>query len=114
MIEREWKCRCPRKTREGFLAHLRATGVDEASGLPGFLGARVLERDLPGDGRVEIVLVTVWRSEADIRAFAGEDLDTARLYPGDEAFGIDPDGFVTHRRLVDASGGPDRPTPDGR
>lgn len=99
MIAREWRCLCPRDTREGFLDHLRATGVAECSALPGFLGARILERDAD-DGRVEVALVTEWTDMEAVRAFAGPEPERARLYPGDEAFRIEPGLTVAHWRVL--------------
>lgn len=70
------------------------TGVQECAALPGYLGHQVLERTV--EGLVEITLVTCWRSMEDIAAFAGDDPSQARLYPGDEAFGIIPEPQVRH------------------
>lgn len=107
MIAREWRCLCPRDTREGFLTHLHATGVSETSGLPGYLGHQILERD--SQESVEITLVTFWRSLDHIVAFAGEDLEVARLYEGDEAYRIVPDTRVRHYRVTAFA--PPPPTP---
>lgn len=98
MIAREWRCRCPKVHRDGFLKHLGATGVSECTALPGFRGYQVLEREQGGE--VEITLMTFWRSLADVSAFAGEDIGQARLYPGDEAFGITPETQVRHYSLL--------------
>lgn len=94
MIARTWRCRCPLEHREGFLLHLDATGVRECSALAGYLGHQVLEREL--DGRVEITLVTYWRSMEDVAAFAGPDPSRARLWPEDEAYRIESDLDVRH------------------
>ncbi|MCM0756642.1 antibiotic biosynthesis monooxygenase [Desulfovibrio aminophilus] len=100
MIAREWSCRCPRDRRAGFLVHLDRTGVEEAQTIPGFLGHQVLERDEPGG--LVITLVTYWESMDAVRAFAGDDPELARLYPGDEAFGIESETVVRHRRVLSA------------
>lgn len=98
MIARTWRCRCPLEHRDGFLEHLDATGVRECAGLPGYLGHQVLERDL--GAKVEITLVTYWRSMQDVAAFAGADPSRARLWPEDEAYGIDSDLEVRHDRVL--------------
>lgn len=105
MIAREWKCLCPAKHRDGFLKHLQATGVAETSVLPGFCGYEIRERVC--DGEVEVTLVTYWTSLADIKAFAGEDIGRAVLYPGDEVYEIVPETVVRHYAVVDAG----RPVP---
>lgn len=100
MIAREWKCLCPAKHRDGFLKHLYATGVAETSVLPGFCGYEIREREC--DGEAEVTLVTYWTSLADIKAFAGEDIGRAVLYPGDDAYEIVPETVVRHYVVVDA------------
>jgi len=102
MIAREWKCLCPPTHRDGFLKHLYQTGVAETSGTPGFLGYQVLTRDV--DGMVEFTLVTYWESLAAIKAFAGEEIERAVLYPGDEVFEIVPETVVRHYEVVGAEG----------
>ncbi|MGE4292889.1 MAG: antibiotic biosynthesis monooxygenase [Desulfovibrio sp.] len=99
MIAREWRCRCPKSQREGFLAHLRSTGVKDTSATPGFRGEQILERDQ--GNTVEITLISYWNRLEDIVAFAGEDIAMARLYPGDEAFEIVPDHTVRHYEVLE-------------
>lgn len=94
MVAREWRCRCPLKHRDGFLAYLDETGVKDTTATPGCLGAQVLTRDL--DAVAEIVLLTYWESLAAIRAYAGEDIAVARLYPEDARYELDPDRHVAH------------------
>ena len=110
MIARSWKCLCPRPNRNGFLDHLRRTGVAETSATPGFSGYQILEREA-GDA-LEITLVTYWESLAAIEAFAGEDIGQARLYADDDAYAIVPDRTVRHYEVLEASTLPaDPPAP---
>jgi heme-degrading monooxygenase HmoA len=99
MIAREWRCRCPLEYRDGFLAYLAETGVKDTAAIPGCRGAQILLRDL--DGRAEITLITYWDSRDAIRAYAGEDIDQARLYPEDARFELDPDRRVTHYEVLE-------------
>lgn len=98
MIAREWKCRCPRRHREGFLAYLDQTGVKDTRAMPGFQEAQILQREL--DDQVEITFVTYWDSLESIKSFAGEDIETARLYPEDSEYELDPDTRVIHYEVV--------------
>jgi len=98
MIAREWRCLCPERHRDRFLIHLDMTGVRETSSLPGYLGHQILERQL--DGQMEITLVTYWTSTEAIAAFAGKDIGVARLYPGDEQYGITPENIVRHYEVL--------------
>jgi heme-degrading monooxygenase HmoA len=106
MIAREWRCLCPSETAAGFLQHLGATGVAEARALPGCLGHLILRREAPrrGDGgeMVEFTLLTFWRDEDSLRAFAGDDASRAVLYPGDEAFRIVSETTVRHYEVPGA------------
>jgi heme-degrading monooxygenase HmoA len=52
-------------------------------------------------GRTEYVTLSFWESEAAIRAFAGEDIEAAVLYPEDERYLIDGESSVTHYEVVD-------------
>lgn len=99
MIARTWRCLCPPEHRVGFLRHMDLTGVQECVALPGYLGHQVLERTV--DELVEITLVTYWRSMEDIVAFAGDEPSMARLYPGDEVYGIIPEPQVRHDLVLD-------------
>jgi len=102
VIAREWKCRLPRRHRDGFMEHLYATGVAETSALPGYRGYQILERELPYDV-AEVTLVTYWGSLEDIKAFAGEDIGVAVLYPGDEVYELVPETVVRHYEVVGVS-----------
>ncbi|WP_028581775.1 antibiotic biosynthesis monooxygenase family protein [Desulfogranum japonicum] len=92
MIAREWKATCPKEHEEGFIAYLYETGIRDTSGTKGFLGAQILTRDL-GDN-AEITLLTYWENLECIKAFAGEDISVARLYPEDEKYKLNPDRHV--------------------
>ncbi|MEW5774466.1 MAG: antibiotic biosynthesis monooxygenase [Thermodesulfobacteriota bacterium] len=99
MVAREWRCRCPQEHRDGFLAYLAETGVKDTAATPCCRGAQILVREL--DGAAEITLVTYWDSLDAIRAYAGEDISVARLYPEDAKYELDPDRRVTHYRVVE-------------
>ncbi len=101
MLAREWKCLCPQDTAQGFLEHLRATGVAEAQALPGCLGHQILRREA-GPGVLEFTLLTYWESAVAVRAFAGDDAGQAMLYPGDEAFRIAPEKTVRHYEVLES------------
>lgn len=94
MIAREWKSRCPKKYEEGFISYLYETGIKETSETQGFKGIQILNRDIGED--VEIILITYWENIECIKAFAGEDINMAKLYPEDEQYELEPDIHVTH------------------
>ncbi|NEQ46587.1 MAG: antibiotic biosynthesis monooxygenase [Leptolyngbya sp. SIOISBB] len=94
MIAREWKATCPKEYKKGFIEYLYKTGVKETSETEGFLGAQIFKREL--DDEVEITLLTYWKSLECIKAFAGEDIHVAKLYPEDDNYKLKPDTHVNH------------------
>jgi heme-degrading monooxygenase HmoA len=99
MIAREWKCRVPENHSEGFTAYLHDTGIRDSSETPGFLGAQIFRRLLPD--KVELTLITYWDKLESIKAFAGNDIEKARLYPEDGVYELEPDVFVRHYEVVE-------------
>ena len=99
MIAREWKARVPLSEKEGFLSYLNETGVKETSATSGFKGAQVLVRDL--EKKSEVTLVTYWSSVEAIKAFSGEEIEIAKLYPDDYKYDLEPDHFVSHYEVVE-------------
>lgn len=102
MIARTWSGRVPHRHADRFAAHLADTGVADCLALPGCAGAEILRADHAA--HVEFRLVTYWESAEAIRAFAGDRPDVSVLYPGDEAYELDPDSHVTHHQVVSAPG----------
>ena len=97
-IARVWSGHVPSAQAEGFHRHLLATGVAEAHAVEGNLGASVLRRT-EGD-RVRFTLLTIWSDAEAVRRFAGDDVDAARLYPGDDRFGLMPEHRATLHDIV--------------
>ncbi len=98
MIAREWKARCPIDQKEGFIKYLYQTGVKDTSIIDGFRDAQILSRDL--EDKVEITLITYWDSLESIKAYAGDDIEVARLYPEDFRYELEPDDFVVHYEVI--------------
>ena len=73
---------------------MRETGVAGYARTPGNEGIWMLRRDV--DDRTEFVMFTLWASLDAIRAFAGEDYETAVFYPEDERFLVDRDLRASH------------------
>jgi heme-degrading monooxygenase HmoA len=99
MFAREWKSRCPLKHKEGFIKYLYETGVKDTSATKGYKGSQILTRDL--EDKVEIILISYWDTLDSIKAFAGEDIGVAKLYPEDEKYELDPDTFVLHYEVIE-------------
>lgn len=97
---RSWRGAVRAADVDRSLAHQAATGVREYRQTPGNLGALVLRRDL-GE-RCEVTTVSFWTSMDAVRAFAGEDPEQARSYPGDDELLVEKDLVVHHHDVVSA------------
>jgi heme-degrading monooxygenase HmoA len=99
MIARTWRGTVRRSDAEAYAAYIRDTGFAEYGQTPGNQGAWMLRRD-EGE-RTEFITLSLWESEDAIRAFAGDDIEAAVLYPEDERYLIDGESNVTHYQVVD-------------
>ena len=100
MIARTWTGTVRRADAEEYAKYIRDTGFEEYARTPGNQGAWMLRRD-DGD-RTEFITLSMWESVDAIRAFAGDDIEAAVLYPEDERFLIGPSS-VAHYEVVDAA-----------
>jgi heme-degrading monooxygenase HmoA len=98
MIARTWRGSVRRSDADAYAKYIEETGFAEYGRTPGNRGAWMLRRD-EGD-RSEFITLSLWESEAAIRAFAGDDIEAAVLYPEDERYLIDGASSVTHHQVV--------------
>jgi heme-degrading monooxygenase HmoA len=98
MIMRTWRGAVRPVAAERYLEHQAGTGVREYRATPGNLGALVLRRSR--NGLVEVTTVSFWTSMEAVRAFAGEDPEQAKFYPGDHEFLVEKDLHVDHFEVV--------------
>jgi heme-degrading monooxygenase HmoA len=73
--------------------------VAEYAKTSGNRGAWMLRRD-EGD-RTKFITLSLWDSVDAIRAFAGDDIKAAVLYPEDERYLVGGGSTVTHYQIVD-------------
>jgi heme-degrading monooxygenase HmoA len=99
MIMRIWSARTtrdPQAYEQEFGSHV----LDALSGLDGFRGAYLLRRS-HGSG-TEFVTLTLFDSLADVRRFAGADVDAANVSPAARAVLDDVDERVRHYTVLSA------------
>ena len=99
MIARIWRGVVRTEDSEVYADYIRDTGFSEYARTPGNRGAHMLRRD--EDGRTEFITLSFWDSRDAIRAFAGDDIEKAVLYPGDEQYLIESDPLVKHYDMTD-------------
>jgi heme-degrading monooxygenase HmoA len=97
MIARIWRGAVLREDRDAYADYMQDTGVAGYARTPGNRGVWMLRRDL-GD-RTEFVMFTLWDSIEAIKAFAGEDYETAVFYPEDDRFLVERELKSTHYEL---------------
>ena len=98
-IARVWKGAVRPADADAYADYIRETGFAEYAGTPGNRGAWMLRLD---DGeRTEFITLSLWDSADSIRAFAGDDIDAAVLYPEDERYLIGGESTVTHYQVAD-------------
>jgi heme-degrading monooxygenase HmoA len=102
IILRRWVSRIRTADEATYVDYIAKTGISDYRATPGNLGAQMLLRPL-GDGTSEVTTLSWWPNMDAIRAFAGEDVETARYYPDDERFLLEKPERVEHHRVVAGS-----------
>jgi heme-degrading monooxygenase HmoA len=97
MIARTWRGVVRRADAEEYADYIRETGFPEYGETPGNRGAWILRRD---EGQeTEYITLSLWESVDAVRAFAGEDIEAAVLYPEDERY-LTGESTVRHYEIV--------------
>jgi heme-degrading monooxygenase HmoA len=100
MILRTWRGAVRAADAERYLAHQAGTGVREYRETAGNRGVIVLSR--PRGDVIEVVTLSLWESMDAVRAFAGEEPERARFYPGDDDLLVEKDLHADHFEVVSA------------
>jgi heme-degrading monooxygenase HmoA len=99
MVERVWSAHAAtRESGNAYAAYFTRVVLPELAAVPGYRGARLLQRHLRGT--IEIVVSTRWESLDAIRGFAGDDIDGAVVHAEAAAFFSDYDHSVRHYYVV--------------
>jgi heme-degrading monooxygenase HmoA len=97
MVARTWSGTVRRSDAEEYAGYIRDTGFTAYAETAGNRGAWMLRRD--AGERTEFITLSLWESEEAIRAFAGDDIEAAVLYPEDERYLIG-ESRVAHYEVV--------------
>jgi heme-degrading monooxygenase HmoA len=101
-IARVWEGSTRASDGDAYLDYLGRTGLPGYRATPGNRGVLGFRR--VGPTEASFLLLTLWESEAAIRAFAGEDPTRARFYPEDDRFLIRRGEAVQHFEWVHGEG----------
>jgi heme-degrading monooxygenase HmoA len=109
MIARTWSGTVRTGDAERYADYVRATGFAAYGETPGNRGAWLLRRDDHEAGTTEFITLSLWDTVDAIRAFAGDDIEAAVLYPEDERYLVDGGTQIRHFEVVDQIADPGRP-----
>jgi heme-degrading monooxygenase HmoA len=98
MIARIWSGAVRNEDGDAYAAYIGETGLAGYVATPGNRGAWLLRREV-GE-RTEFVAFTLWDSLDAIRAFAGDDPETAVYYPEDDRYLVERDEKVKHYEVT--------------
>lgn len=103
MIARIWTGITRAEQEDEYYEYIKKTGVPGLTQTPGNRGVYVLRRLI--DNEAHFMMISLWDSLNSVKAFAGEDISRARLYPDDEDFLVRHDSRVVHYDVLEFKGG---------
>jgi heme-degrading monooxygenase HmoA len=93
-----WHGRVPTMKAKEYRDFLNTRAIPDYQSVSGNLSVHILERD---EGEItHFITLTFWQDLDSIRAFAGEDLETAKYYPEDKDFLLEFEPTVVHYEVV--------------
>lgn len=98
MIARTWRGAVKRSDGDAYAAYMEETGIAGYVATPGNRGAWMLRRDI-GE-LTEFVMFTLWDSLDAVKAFAGDDYETAVFYPEDDRYLVEREETSTHYEVA--------------
>jgi heme-degrading monooxygenase HmoA len=98
MIARIWRGVVRSDDADAYAQYIRDTGFAEYGRTAGNRGAWMLRRDEGGE--TEFITLSMWESRDAIKAFAGDDIEAAVLYPEDEKYLLGA-STIAHFDVVD-------------
>jgi heme-degrading monooxygenase HmoA len=99
MTARIWRGVVRTGDADEYARYISDTGFSEYGRTEGNRGAWMLRRDEGGE--TEFLTLSMWDSREAIKAFAGEDIEAAVLYPEDEKYLVG-ESTISHYDVVDA------------
>lgn len=98
MISRQWKCILKEESHDQYIAFLNNVVLKNARTLPGFVHADILKRRTING--LEFLVVTLWETLDNIKAFAGEDIEKAMVPEEAQKMMVSFDKTVQHYEVI--------------
>jgi len=99
MIVRIWHGRTKTTDAGKYRQYVIDTGITEYTSVKGNLGAQIWQHS-EGD-ITHIWTVSWWKDVESIKAFAGEEIEKAKYYDGDNKYLLDFEPTVVHYEAFD-------------
>ena len=94
MIARIWKGTVREQDGDAYADYMQKTGIAGYASTPGNRGVWMLRRDI--NEHTEFLMFTLWESLDSVKAFAGQNYETAVFYPEDDRFLVEREPLSTH------------------
>jgi len=101
MIVRMWHGKVPTSKAEAYRDFVNERAIPDYQSVDGNISVHILERK-EGD-ITHFITLTFWKDLDSIKAFAGEDVETAKYYPEDKDFLLEFEPKVVHYEVVGQS-----------
>src|SRR5579872_3274762 len=98
MISRHWRALARPGEADNYIRHLTHETFPRLGGIPGFIRASILRRELAKG--TEFLIVTEWESLDAIKGFAGDDPETAVVPANVQAMMLEFDPRVRHYEIA--------------
>jgi heme-degrading monooxygenase HmoA len=93
-----WHGRVPTPRAKTYRDFLNARAIPDYQSVSGNISVHILERT---EGEItHFITLTFWQDLGSIRAFAGEEVETAKYYPEDKDFLLEFEPTVVHYEVV--------------
>jgi antibiotic biosynthesis monooxygenase (ABM) superfamily enzyme len=94
VIARVWRGATLAEDGEAYAAYLEETGMRSARAIPGARGTLVLRHEHAGHAEFETILL--FDTLADVKRFAGEELERAVFFEEDDRYLVERELEVRH------------------
>ena len=101
MIVRMWHGKVPTSKAEAYGEFVKERAIPDYQSVDGNISVHILKRQ-EGD-ITHFITLTFWKDLDSIKAFAGEDVETAKYYPEDKDFLLEFEPKVLHYEMVGQS-----------
>lgn len=98
MIARTWHGTVRAERADAYFDYLMRTGVPDLEATTGNRGVYVM-RKIEGS-EAHFLMISLWDSLDEVRAFAGDEAERARYYPEDASFLLELEPHVTHYEVL--------------